>query len=186
MDRANLTSALSLIPSWLHFTKWVGCGLLPYLQSLRQEVFERCLRNHVSPIALPSAYLSGASYILFFALKSGAGNFFSSSGCMMLWRAVILGQWPQAERGSLNKAVSLLYCSFLISSPATLLISLAAQSSVTKVLKQQLWWEHCLILKTPKGHMKSATLLGNKDCYYKTKCKYTRKLAVEQIIRKIL
>ena len=59
-----------------------------------------------SLISLPSAYLSGASYIvLFFALKCGAGSFCSSSGCTALWPAMILDQWPQAEKGSLNKAV---------------------------------------------------------------------------------
>ena len=145
----------------------------------KEEIFERCLRNQVgylpsllSHISLPSAYLSGASYIvLFFALKCGAGSFCSSSGCMVLRPAMILDQWPQAERGSLNKVVIslLLFPShFKSSSLELMLISLTPQSSETKLPKQQLQREHYLILKTPKGHMKSATLLCNKDCYYKT------------------
>ena len=163
----------------MHFTKGVGWELLLCLQSLRKEIFERCLRNQfcylpspLSLISLPSAYLSGASYIvLFFALKCGAGSFCSSSGCTALWPAMILDQWPQAEKGSLNKAVIsvLLFPSdFRSSSLELMLISLAPQSSETKLPKQQLRREHYLILKMPKGHMKSATLLCNKDCYYKT------------------
>ena len=130
------------------------------------------LPSLLSHISLPSAYLSGASYIvLFFALKCGAGSFCSSSGCMVLRPAMILDQWPQAERGSLNKVVIslLLFPShFKSSSLELMLISLIPQSSETKLPKQQLQREHYLILKTPKGHMKSATLLCNKDCYYKT------------------
>ena len=166
---------------WLHFTKGVGWGLLLCLQSLRKEIFGRCLRNRVhylfspppAPVPHFSAFslLSGALYILFFALKCGAGSFCSSSGCMVLWPAMVLDQWPQAERGSLNKAVFsvLLFPSdFKSSSLELMLVSLAPQSSETKLPKQQLWREHYLILKTPKRHMKSATLLCNKDCYYKT------------------